>query len=61
MEKEKWSIAIWLSSQGFEGVQFFEASPDVRGKILAVLPKCSPLIEGVEGLIRQMDEEGQAA
>jgi hypothetical protein len=61
MEKEKWSIAIWLSSQGFEGVQFFEASPDVRGKILAVLPKCTHLIEGVEGLIRQMDEEGQAA
>lgn len=60
MEKEKWSMAIWLSSRGFEGVQFFEAGPKVCGQILAILPKCSALIEGVESLIRQMAEEGQA-
>jgi len=57
MEKEKWSIAIWISSKGFEGIQFFEATPEVRERILAILAKCSPLIEGVDTLIRQMGDQ----
>jgi hypothetical protein len=33
-----WRIGILLSSNGFEGIQFFDVTPETQEKVLSLLP-----------------------
>ena len=52
-------FGIILSSNGFEGVQIFNATPDTQKRVLAVLLKLHPILKQLLDVMSNIMEDRQ--
>lgn len=52
-------MGVLLSSQGFEGVQFFDFNPKAQQQALSVLPKLSHLFNELHQQIQKFKREDE--
>jgi len=53
-ETHQWKLGIILSRDGFEGIQFIHADPDIQAKLLALLPQTHKLIQELGEIVKTL-------
>jgi hypothetical protein len=50
-----WRIGILLSSDGFEGIQFFDVTPKTRERVLSLLPNLHHIFGMLDMTIKRIE------
>ena len=55
LANKEWKIGVLLSSEGFEGVQFFTVTFQARERILSILPRLHHIFMQLDTEIKGID------